>query len=286
MYGGLGAEPERDLNRAPPFRREPWAWYDVAMHLRASFRIAPIASALLVAALVGCGDEVSSESFGTSSTTTSTTGTGTSTSTSGGGGGTGGAGVGGAAVGGSGGGSTSTGTSTTTGAGGAGGGGGMGAGGGPSCPGLGDACTDCTAAQCPATYCACYGNLECSALLQCLQGCAPNDPMCGQTCLTAHEDGISAAFLLGDCAATTCSASCPNATNALTPCQQCLYGSCDIQMNACIANPECTALVSCYQACGANMACQQQCATQHPQGLADAGAVSNCAQASCSNTCN
>lgn len=255
------------------------------MHHRASSRFAPLASALLVAGLVGCGDEVTTDSFGT---TTSTTGTGTSTSTS-----TGGGGAGGAGSGGSGGGSTSTGT-TTTGAGGAGGGGGMGAGGGggtgagggPSCPGLGDPCTDCTAAQCPATYCACYGNLECSALLQCLQACPPNDAGCGQTCLTAHENGISAAFLLGDCAATTCSASCPNANNALTPCQQCLYGACDIQMNACIANPECTAVISCYQACAGNMACQQQCTAQHPQGVADAQAVNSCAQASCSNACN
>jgi hypothetical protein len=236
----------------------------------------------LGAALPACGSSVSSETSSTATASGGSGGTSSSSSTVGNGGNAGSGGIGGAggqgAAGGAGGGLGGTG--------GAGGGGGTGgAGGGPMCPGLGDPCTDCMATQCPDTYCACYGNIDCGGLVQCFQTCAQGDQACFEACFTAHEDGISAAYLLGDCGAMACAAACPN-SQPLTPCRRCLFESCDIQMNGCYANPDCLALFGCFQGCAGDMACNQQCVMAHLVGWQDAQPVIMCQQALCSADCN
>lgn len=160
----------------------------------------------------------------------------------------------------------------------------VGAGGGPACEGLGDPCTDCAAAQCPAVYCECAFNPECGLVIQCLQGCM-GDAACAQVCFTAHEDGISDAFLLGNCSATTCSMSCPNAPNPLNDCRKCRFEQCEVESNACLANPECQALIACVGGCNGDPACGMQCAAQHQGGIADAQALRMCATANCSMEC-
>jgi hypothetical protein len=156
---------------------------------------------------------------------------------------------------------------------------------GPSCPGFGDACSDCAAQKCPDTYCVCYGSLACEQLDTCLNNCPAGNMGCYQMCFTVYKDGISSATLLSDCAAGSCGAECPKA-KTLTGCQKCLYQKCDTQMNNCIANAECTALISCVNACNpADMACSQACVAAHSSGLADAQAVNMCLKANCQGTC-
>jgi hypothetical protein len=156
---------------------------------------------------------------------------------------------------------------------------------GPACPSSGDACTMCLSTGCPSAYCACYGNLDCGALFQCFKTCMPGDSACVQACDTAHQNGISAAALLSDCAAAKCPAACPG-TQALTPCQQCLYSKCDVQMNTCGANPECVALFACAKPCNGDMACVSQCEAAHPNGLSDATKVYACSKVGCAGICN
>jgi hypothetical protein len=156
---------------------------------------------------------------------------------------------------------------------------------GVMCPDTGTACTKCLSQACAPTYCSCYGNLDCSALFECWKTCSPGDTACAQSCESAHQDGISSAFLLSDCAASSCATDCPG-TEALPACQKCLFESCDVQMNACVANPECTALFTCAKACNGDMTCVQQCATDHPNGVQDATKVNTCAKVSCTSVCN
>lgn len=239
--------------------------------------VGAVGAALALVSVVasGCGSD--DDLFGPGGGST-TSGTGAGTNTGGDGSGAGG--------------STTTGTggSTSTGTGGAGQGGasqgggstgGSGTGGGIGCDGLGDPCSDCAAVECPGLYCNCAGSPPCVSFVVCLSNCAPNDAVCTQSCMTQNEDGISDAFLLGNCSAQQCPAQCPNAQN-LDGCQTCLFAACEVQMNQCLANPECTELLGCIAACDpANLSCPQVCLGMHPGGTADAQAVQTCAGQSC-----
>ncbi|MEZ4302491.1 MAG: hypothetical protein R3B70_46615 [Polyangiaceae bacterium] len=177
-----------------------------------------------------------------------------------------------------------------SGAGGAGASGGeagtAGAGGGEICPGQGDACTTCMSTECSAVYCTCFDEIHCGGYLGCLGTCAAGDTACQQSCASVHEPGISAAFLVADCAATTCDGSC-NFGQPLTGCQKCLYTDCAPEMNACIADAECLALIACIQQCApGDMACGQACAQAHPDGLPEAQAVRDCRIDNCTDACN
>src|SRR5438874_9062753 len=75
---------------------------------------------------------------------------------------------------------------------------------GMGCMGLADACSQCAFQSCQSVYCACYAEPACGSLIACAQKCSPNDMQCAQTCLTQNEAGISDAFLVDDCAASSC----------------------------------------------------------------------------------
>lgn len=152
------------------------------------------------------------------------------------------------------------------------------------CKGLGDACSDCAAMQCNAQYCACYGNPTCGQLVACVQNCPPGDMGCGQNCLTANEAGITDALLLSDCAAGGCMADCPTAAK-LTACEVCALQNCPQQMNKCVANPECTALIQCVEGCMGDDFCNAGCAFDHGDGQTDAQAVQDCTKTPCANQC-
>lgn len=222
-------------------------------------------SLALGAALAACGAEPTSSDPPTSQ---STSGQGTSSTSGGDGGSTS------ASTTTTGNGSTSTGTTTSTTATGM-----MG------CQGLGDPCTDCSAQQCHDLYCGCYDDAVCGALVACAQGCAPNDTACSQACLTANESAISKAALLSDCAAISCSGLCPGATQ-LVPCEKCAAQSCEAQLNACVANPECTALVECVLACPqGDDFCAGGCYFDHSDGQDDATALQDCTSNACPGQC-
>jgi hypothetical protein len=155
-----------------------------------------------------------------------------------------------------------------------------------TCPGNGDPCTDCMSEQCADVYCGCYDEIHCGGYLQCLGTCTMGDTACYQSCAAAHQDGLSAAILVSDCASTTCDGSC-NFGQPLSGCQKCLYNECPQQMNACIADPECIALIQCFQMCmPGDMGCGMACVAQHPDGLPEVQAVSDCQMTSCSGVCN
>lgn len=209
-------------------------------------------------------------------------GSGSASSSGGSGGSTGGSGGSSTATGASGGTTSAGGTTSSGGATSSGGTGGTTT--TPTCQGLGEPCTDCLAQSCEAQYCACYGDPACGALVQCTQGCAPGDAACNQNCLTNNSSAISEAALLNDCAAANC-ASCPG-TAALDGCSKCLFTSCSGAMNACLANVECGAILTCAQGCDpADAFCQFSCYSDHPDGQSAADDVTSCLQNSCSGQC-
>ncbi|WP_441289234.1 hypothetical protein ACSRUE_00080 [Sorangium sp. KYC3313] len=182
----------------------------------------------------------------------------------------------------------------------AGGAGGAGAGGGASsttagggaggeavydCASLGDPCTTCLALRCQESYCACQRSAECAALGNCLLGCAAEDVACEQACLTAHRAGISGIFLEGGCASERCSAQCPS-RDALSPCASCRLAGCAAEMNACIAEPSCRAMLTCVDTCRADGdGCLEVCSAMHADGVQAAGAVFACEEARCGADC-
>lgn len=184
---------------------------------------------------------------------------------------------------------TSGATSASSGSGGAGsaatttGQGGEGAqGGGAACPDLGDPCTTCEAALCAPTYCDCYENVECGAMAACAEACGYT-PECYQGCAIAHPDGISEGALLTHCAGTVCSDACPGFV-PLDPCQLCLYTECQPEMNTCVSNPDCTALLTCLDGCD-DAECTNDCYFTYPDGSGDVGPVGDCLQESCAAAC-
>lgn len=153
----------------------------------------------------------------------------------------------------------------------------------PVCADLGDPCTVCENAACPDEYCGCLDNTDCILMAQCTAGCAIDDPVCNQGCWSQYPDGISDGALLTHCAAVDCPAECGPYV-PLTRCQECLYRDCPAEMNVCVANPDCTALLECLAACGAP-GCESSCYTAHPDGLADSGPVGKCGQDACTTEC-
>lgn len=226
---------------------------------------------------LACNSEVTVEPTGTGGGTSSTSSSaaGGTTSVGGSGGAIGGGGAG--ATGGTGG----VGGEPAGGSGGEGGSGG--GGGGEICPGF-SPCTDCMSTGCSEVYCACANEDHCLGYLDCLSYCAEGDNECRQMCANNHEPGIAAAILVVDCAATVCDGTCMFGKE-LNDCQTCLYTSCPEQMNACIADAECIALVQCLQTCSGDMACAQACIGDHPDGLPEAQAVKMCQTDNCFDPC-
>ena len=154
---------------------------------------------------------------------------------------------------------------------------------GQTCPTVGDPCTGCESVSCPKAYCDCYNDPECVLMAMCLDKCAIGDEPCDQLCWTAHPSAISEGALLLDCAATTCTKGCPG-YQPLGACLVCVYTDCQMEMNTCIANPDCTQLLACVSAC-TTPACETSCYQMYPKGAAGAGPVANCLQAHCATEC-
>lgn len=225
-------------------------------------------TAALAALPLGCGgDGFTAGTGGDAGTTQSTT------TSAGGQGGTGGA-TGGATTGGTGGATTGGTGGATGGAGGATGG----TGGSIPCQPINEPCAECAYASCQDLYCACYAEIDCAALVNCISPCDPTDTACQQPCLTAHQDSISKAFLLGDCASGGCAGSCMGVAT-IPPCPKCLFTKCPNEMNTCLADPDCNDIINCAAACApGDIACGFACANGKPQTATNkALAVQSCA---------
>jgi len=69
-------------------------------------------------------------------------------------------------------------------------------------------------------------------------------------------------------------------------CEACAEGSCCAELTACDSGTACNDLFNCIDACmTGDMACQQQCITDHSDGGADAQALIDCGNASCKMEC-
>lgn len=240
-----------------------------------SFLLLSMGMVGLPCVLGGCGGDVSDTTSGTFTGGTGTAGSG-GTGGAGGMGGAGGAGgLGG--MGGAGGGM-----------GGAGGAGGMGGAGGGSqaCMQPADGCAACMFQQCNVAYCDCAGEPACLGMIPCLQACPAMDQACVQSCYQKNSLGFGEFLVTSSCAGTLCAPSCPGA-EMIGACELCLGQQCEQQFEACIGNPECTALIDCLQACPqGNMSCQQGCLQQHAGGAIQAQQLNQCATMSCGNVCN
>lgn len=225
------------------------------------------------ASSTGAGASTGSTGAGAS---TGSTGTGGWTGSTGTGAGTGSTGTGGwTGSTGTGGWTGSTGTSTGTGAG--------GQGGGEVCPAYGEPCTECLSQACPDVWCGCYENQECLDLFTCTGACSTEQ--CSQDCLPAHQGGISDALLVSNCAGTICNAACGWGDD-FDPCTVCILESCEAEMNACMAHPECMALYQCLQGCASiDLACQQDCYADHGGGVPTLQTMLECATDKCQPDC-
>lgn len=146
-------------------------------------------------------------------------------------------------------------------------------------------CQACVASACPEAWCECTESTACGALFACWQTCS--DQACSQACLEQFPDAISNAILVSSCGAGPCEASCPGAGEPLSPCEECLYTSCDAEMNACLSTPDCTGLWSCFAACGSfDLTCQQDCYAAFPAGAQPLEDVFACAELGCPMICN
>ena len=159
------------------------------------------------------------------------------------------------------------------------------------------ACDSCVASQCLAPCNACAANPDCVALVQCAFACAPDDQGCVTGCAMQNPMGIAdATSFAGDtgCVPQKCPAECGSGAATCTvqsgnaACDACLATECAGSCSTCSENPDCEALAACYFACAGDIQCQIGCASDHPGGLQDAGALigpTGCVAADCSFWC-
>jgi len=153
------------------------------------------------------------------------------------------------------------------------------------CADFGTACSACVAEACPSDWCACTATFDCPQLFGCTDDCN-GDPDCNQQCLEDHQGGISAAFLVSSCAGGPCAGSCPQGGEPLEPCAECLFQSCDDEMNACLVEPDCMPLWDCLKECAQlDLSCQDACYDTFGDGVDELETVFDCATASCLPSC-
>jgi hypothetical protein len=174
-----------------------------------------------------------------------------------------------------------------------------------------DAAMDCNTCQTCAFDGVCLDELQscaldanCVNLVNCVNACPANDPMCPNTCGQMYPNGIDGYNNLVNClfcqecttscgidtVAFGCPASC-DGTNDCNTCIQCSIGTgglCEDDLFICAVNPECVALSDCFNLCPAgDQTCQDTCAQMHVSGVADYNALSICAICQeCSGDCN
>lgn len=78
----------------------------------------------------------------------------------------------------------------------------------------------------------------------------------------------------------------PNCTPPSNACRACVAANCEADYCECADDADCTALVTCMEACAANdQACMQACWTSHPNSISNSFILGDCAATSCPNDC-
>ncbi len=191
------------------------------------------------------------------------------------------------ATGGAGGGTTQ---STTSAGGGAGGQTMTGGSGGTTSPGCAplkaDACNQCLAESCSATYCDCAGKPDCLKLLQCIAEGGPNPPkLYIETCTQQHKNSISLVGNLFVCAGSACDVCGTPTVDACTACQ---YEKCSAEVNECFSTYDCNAYVDCLADCAAMgnpESCASGCKDAHQSGEGLYNTLVGCATDACQSDC-
>jgi hypothetical protein len=166
-----------------------------------------------------------------------------------------------------------------------------GTGGGPatSCDQSGDcgSCASCaiTSSDCGPQMSQCQANPECFSIVQCVSGCGVNAD-CVQGCAAESPGGAAdfeplATCVMCDACPSDCSAeawdcgggsSGSSGSGGGSDCASCVLSisvnQCAAEFEACATDAACTEIVACVEQCGVNVDCAQQCAAQHPAGLA------------------
>jgi hypothetical protein len=238
-----------------------------------AFLVAVVASVVAV----GCGS--SGSAFGNGG---GAGGTGEATGTTGGGGTTdagGTTGAGGGAHGAAGAG----GAHGTTGAGGAHGGGGSQT--TAACASLDQPCDQCMVAKCSDAYCGCAQSPDCISIVGCAEKCQKGSFDCVMSCYVGHGAGASVFALSVDCAGTTCQAACPTG-QALDACTQCSAQKCAKELDACVGDAECNALLQCVFAYPkGDQGCAQNCGFEHLGAVSTAQDLQGCTNKECAGPC-
>lgn len=173
--------------------------------------------------------------------------------------------------------SASTSSSTSTGAGGSAGSGGA------ACHDFNIPCATCELEQCPDLYCRCFDSEGCIGLAWCIGNCPAGYNPCVQSCYSNSPTGISDAALVVECAATLCQAHCPG-FGSLPPCNLCMFEGCPGEMNACLADPDCAALLYCVNGC-TDQTCATSCVADHGGVTLLVSNLSSCMTAACGTPC-
>jgi hypothetical protein len=178
------------------------------------------------------------------------------------------------------------GSGATTGNGGNGlGGEGPGGSGGGTCSPGGAACQafdDCCSGVCDNQVCTdCAGSGE-SCSLGCCTGLVCNRT--NFTCGSCLPDGDSCQ-LASECCSNVCELGFCGETS--TVCDQpscgtcfgaaCAQGACSFEWSNCSQNPECIAMIACFNGCADDFNCMNQCVMMHPDGQAEALPYLQCA---------
>jgi hypothetical protein len=167
------------------------------------------------------------------------------------------------------------------------------------------ACNSCFQSSCCTQGTTCGNNAECGALLQCAAAC--QDQTCVNTCASMHQAGVADLQAMETCLKNSCNAQCNGTTDGGTPppadggmgcgvmtqnptCNTCLDTSCCAQGQACgnATGNECLNLSMCYSQCAQSdggTACDNNCDSQHPNGVTPLNNLGQCLQTSCSTTC-
>lgn len=99
--------------------------------------------------------------------------------------------------------------------------------------------------------------------------------------MQAHQPGISDAVSVQSCASSQCGG-CQQGWEPLDPCSECMFQDCDEAMNACLAEPACSALWACLGDCPQlGLTCQQACYDEFGEGTGALQGLLECTQDEC-----
>ena len=159
-------------------------------------------------------------------------------------------------------------------------------------------CGDCAnssvvpGAGCSNAYDDCVNAPDCVAFANCAQGCTTS--ACQTKCYVDHPSGALLYGAINDC---VCDVACANAcaTECAIPscgftvgdptCSDCFQQQCCSLGETCAGSTPCLGLVICFNGCGTDQACLNNCAAGYAAGVTDYEAMVACLDGPCGPSC-